>query len=176
MQVIEILEKTHSWTVYNPIHLVKEAINNSPQAVLYGKGGLIRTTCLEFVSKADIIIAYTGLIWDTGTAREVEFALMKEKPIIAWSDSSVIFGETFEEENDTLDGFEPDRLKTRAIPFNAMDIVFDKYIRLNKLYSKEIGKNGATDKLLDYCLDEKQLADIINKEAKETLARRSTKK
>lgn len=95
-RAINILEKKYSWTVYNPIKIVSDIAQKNTNLPLLGKNGIIRKTCLEYVTKSDIIVAYTGLIWDTGTAREVEHAVIEGKPILAWSDSSVVYGETFD--------------------------------------------------------------------------------
>ncbi len=179
-KTIGILEKDYDWIVYNPVQLVKEEIKNNKEAPLFGKNGVIRKTCLEYVGKSDIIVAYTGLIWDTGTSREVEFAFMQEKPILAWSDSSVIYAETFEEENGVINGEETEKLKTIALPFNAMDLVFDRYLRLNKLYCKSIEQSKSEksnpDSLHVYDLKEEELAEKVNKEATNILNARLSKR
>lgn len=131
-KTIKLLEERYSWIVYNPIQLVSDAFKKHKTEPLFGKNGIVRRICLEYVNKSDIIVAYTGMIWDSGTAREVEHAVIQDKPILAWSDSSVILGETFER-NEVIDGNEIDRLFVKAIPFNAMDIVFDKFLRLGEL-------------------------------------------
>jgi len=150
---IELLEREYSWTVFNPIKLVDDAIKRNKNLPILGKNGIIRKTCLDYVRKSDIIVAYTGMIWDSGTAREVEHAVLQGKPILAWSDSSVVYGETFDK-NEVIEGTEIERLQVKAIPFNAMDIVFDKFLKLSQLN-------------LD--LEETTLAREIDKVAREIL-------
>jgi len=146
---IKFLEEKYSWNVYDPIQLVSEAQKRSKDEPLLGPNGIIRKTCLKYVKESDLIVAYYGPIWDSGTAIEVEYAAQLRKPILAWSDSSVIVGETFEK-NKVVDGKEIDQLYIRALPFNAMEVVFDKFIRLADLSTR---------------LAEKDLAEILNKEA-----------
>jgi nucleoside 2-deoxyribosyltransferase len=150
---ISLLEKNYFWIVYNPMQLVADAIKKDKNAQVFGKNGIIRRTCLEYVDKSDIVVAYNGLIWDSGTAREVEHAVIQGKPILAWSDSSVIYGETFDK-NEVIDGNEIEKLYVKAMPFNAMDIVFDKFLRLSSL---------------DGGLDEATLAREIDRVAREIL-------
>ncbi len=62
LKTIKILKKDFHWAVHYPTKLVSNAIKKSPsRPLLYGKAGLIRETCLEFVKKSDIVVAYTGL-------------------------------------------------------------------------------------------------------------------
>lgn len=151
LETIRILEVEYEWIVHYPLKVVLEASKKSPNSPLFGKNGIIRSACFEFVEKSDIIVAYTGLIWDTGTAREVEHAVSKDKPVLAWSDSSVVFGETTGR-NAVIEGNDFENLYVKTMPFNAMDVVFDKYLELSELYN-----NG---------LKEQDLAREIDKEAR----------
>jgi len=157
-KVIEILETNYLWIVYYPLRLVSNAIKKNKNKPIYGKEGMMRTTCFKYVDKCDVIVTYIGLIWDSGTAREVEHAIMQNKPILAWSDSSVIYGETAGR-IEVINGRDTDRLFVKTLPFNAMDVAFDRYIELSKLY--------------DFDLSEKHLAREIDKQAREILNLRS---
>jgi nucleoside 2-deoxyribosyltransferase len=158
LKTISILQKKYSWVVHYPLRLVSAAHAKSPHAPLFGKNGLIRTTCLTFVGKSDIVVAYTGLIWDTGTAREVEYAIRKNRPVLAWSDSSIVHGET-SGRNVAIDGKNFEKLYVKTMPFNAMDVAFDGFLELSELYN-----DG---------LKEEDLARAINREAREILNKRS---
>jgi nucleoside 2-deoxyribosyltransferase len=154
LETIRILEEDYGWIIYYPLKVVLEASQKSPSSPMFGKNGIIRTACFEYVEKSDIIVAYTGLIWDTGTAREVEYAVSKDKPVLAWSDSSVVFGETIGR-NAVINGSDFDKLYVRTMPFNAMDVVFDRYLEISELYN-----DG---------LKEQELAKEIDKEATLTI-------
>ena len=151
LETIRILEKDYEWIVHYPIKIVLEASRKNPNLSMFGKNGVIRTACFEYVDKSDIIVAYTGLIWDTGTAREVEYGVRKNKPVLAWSDSSVVFGETLGR-NLAVDGRDFEKLYVKTMPFNAMDVVFDRYLEISELYN-----DG---------LKEQDFAKKIDKEAK----------
>ena len=64
-----------------------------------------------------------------------------------------------------VEGNNIDSLRVNTLPFNGMDIAFDKYIEISEIYNEGIS--------------EKELAEEINKAAKETLeeanGRRCTK-
>ncbi|MCK4481667.1 hypothetical protein KAU55_00460 [Candidatus Bathyarchaeota archaeon] len=154
LKTIQILETNYSWSVYYPLLLVSEAIQKNKGRPIFGRDGIIRTTCFRYIDKSDVVVAYTGLIWDTGTAREVEYAIRQDKPILAWSDSSVTYGETIGR-NIVIDGKDINKLYVRTMPFNAMDVVFDRYIELSKLY--------------DAGLKEEDLAQEIDKQARTIL-------
>lgn len=151
LETIRILEEEYGWIVYYPLKVVLEASQKNPSLPMFGKHGTIRTACFEYVEKSDVVVAYTGLIWDTGTAREVEYAVSKDKPVLAWSDSSVVFGETTGR-NAMIKGNDFEKLYVKTMPFNAMDVVFDTYIELSELYN-----NG---------IKEQDLAKEIDKEAR----------
>lgn len=154
LETIKILKTDYSWSVHYPMLLVSDAIQKNKNGLIFGKDGIIRTTCFRYIDKSDIIVAYTGLIWDTGTAREVEYAIRQDKPILAWSDSSVTYGETLGR-NVVIDGKDVDKLYVKAMPFNAMDVAFNRYIELSKLY--------------DDGLREEDLAREIDRQAREIL-------
>lgn len=154
LETIRILERDYSWVVHYPLLLVSSASQKNENRPKFGKDGIIRTTCFEYIDKSDVIVAYMGLIWDTGTAREVEYAVRQGKPILAWSDSSVVYAET-DGRNAVIDGRDTDKLYVKAMPFNAMDVVFDRFIELSELYNEG--------------LSEYELAKEIDKQAREIL-------
>lgn len=153
-RTIKILETDYSWIVYYPLRLVSDAVTKNKNGPIYGKDGVIRTTCFRAIENSDVIVAYMGLIWDTGTAREVEYAIRQNKPILAWSDSSVTYGET-SGRNKVINGKNVNELFVKTLPFNAMDVAFDRYIELSKLY--------------DFDLSEEHLAKEIDRQAREIL-------
>jgi nucleoside 2-deoxyribosyltransferase len=153
-QVIQLLKEKYDWEVYYPLKLVGEALKSSKNLPVFGKNGILRKTCFEYIDKSDLVVAYTGLIWDTGTAREIEYAVSKVKPVLAWSDSSVIVGETLGRKV-VLNGKDVDSLYVKALPFNGMDVVFDRYLEISELYTDGI--------------DEHELSKKINEEARKLL-------
>jgi len=154
LEVIKMLETEYEWIVYYPLHLVAYVLRKEKKPLIFGKNGVIRKTCFDNIEKSDVVVAYTGLIWDTGTAREIEYAVEREKPVLAWSDSSLVFGETLGRKG-VFDGKDFDNLFVRVMPFNGMDVVFDKFLELSTLYNYE--------------LTEEELAKKIHKEATKLL-------
>ena len=154
LQVINLLEEKCDWVVYYPLKLVGEALKNSKNLPVFGKNGMLRQTCFKYVDKSDIVVAYTGLIWDTGTAREIEYAVSKGKPVLAWSDSSVVVGETLGR-SVVLNGKDIDGLYVKTLPFNGMDVVFNRYLEISELYTDGI--------------DELELSKKIDEEARKLL-------
>lgn len=154
LETIRVLEDDYEWIVHYPTRIVSENARKHPDLPMLGKNGIIRTSCFEYIDKSDIVVAYTGLIWDTGTAREVEYGITKNKAILAWSDSSVIFGET-SGRNIALNGNDFEKLYVSAMPFNAMDLVFDRYLEVSALYNDGI--------------KEQDLAKTIDRECRKVL-------
>ncbi len=151
LRVIRHLEKM-GWKVYYPLLLVKEEIDKNPGAKLLGRYGLIRTTCLGYIEKADIIVAYVGLFWDTGTAHELEYAVQLGKPILMWSDSSVYMVETL---GRNLETSNPNEMFCKALPLNAMSVVCDRFVEVSELYNEGISPE--------------ELAKLIDRNAREIL-------
>ncbi len=150
-ETIDVLKKRHGWVVNYPfddsIRVDEDACDG-----FFGKRGLLRRRCLTGIDNSSIMVAYMGS-HDTGTAQEIEYALMREKPILGWSDSAIIVGEyagrRLEASQENLDD-----LPVAVLPMNGMTAVMDRYIEFSELGSKtspgELAEiiNGEAEKLL----------------------------
>ncbi|MBF0119393.1 MAG: hypothetical protein HQK79_11200 [Desulfobacterales bacterium] len=146
-ETIKILEEQYNWKVYYPFNdSIK--IDESKYTGFFGKRGSLRNRCLMGIDISSIIVAYLGT-YDTGTAQEIEYALIKEKPILGWSDSAVIVGE-YAGRDIVVSQDEIEKLEIKILPMNGMTTVIDRYIEFSKLGNK---------------VSPEKLAVIINKEA-----------
>ncbi len=145
-QAIKILREGYCWEVYYPFD---ENITRGEQLPeFFGKRGLLRHKCLMGIERSSLVVAYLGT-HDTGTAQELEYALVRKKPILAWSDSAVITGE-YSGRDIALSQTDMEDLEVRVFPMNGMTAIFDRYVEFSTL-----GKR----------ISPQDLADIINREA-----------
>ncbi len=150
-ETIHLLKRSHGWVVNYPFDDSIPVDEESCEG-FFGKRGLLRRRCLAGIDASAIMVAYLGS-HDTGTAQEIEYALMREKPILGWSDSAIIVGEyagrRLDASQENLDA-----LPAAVLPMNGMTAVMDRYIEFSELGSKtspaELAEiiNGAAVKLL----------------------------
>ena len=136
-KTLDILKINYGWEVFYPFREVEESIKERGHDGLYGKNGFLRQVCLDGIKACSIVVAYLGS-YDTGTAQELQFAVIHSKPILGWSDSALILGEWEDRERafsnkifETEDTSEEFLIK--VFPFNAMTAVFDHFIEFSKL-------------------------------------------
>lgn len=150
-ETIKALEQIHGWVVNYPFDESIEVDEESCEG-FFGKRGLLRRKCLTGVDNSAVVVAYLGS-HDAGTAQEIEYALMRGKPILGWSDSAIVVGEhagrrlTTSQKN-------LDALQVTILPMNGMTAVMDRYIEFSELGSRT---------------SPGELAEIINKEAEKLL-------
>lgn len=146
-EAINHLTHTYGWTVNYPFDDSIQ-VNEENYNKFFGKSGLLRHRCLTGIENSSIVIAYLGS-YDTGTAQEIEYAVMHDKPIIGWSDSAIIVGEYAGRDlvatQDNIDD-----IQVKVLPMNGMTTVIDRYVEFSKLGTKTSPEN---------------LAEIINREA-----------
>ncbi len=150
-ETIKALERTHGWVVNYPFDDSIEVDEEKCEG-FFGIRGLLRHRCLTGIDNSSIVVAYLGS-HDTGTAQEIEYALMRGKPILGWSDSAIVIGEyagrRLEASRENLDA-----LQVTILPMNGMTTVMDRYIEFSELGSKT---------------SPAELAERINREAEKLL-------
>ena len=146
-ETIRIMQERFSWKVNYPFDDSIQ-VDEKDCDGFFGKRGLLRERCLAGIRNCSVVVAYLGT-FDTGTAQEIEYALMRKKPILGWNDSAIVVGEHPGREI-TATQRNLDRLHVSIMPMNGMTTVIDRYVEFSRLGSK----TGPAD-----------LAAIIDKEA-----------
>jgi len=150
---IACLTEKHCWHVLYPFD-ESIPVDESACRGFFGIRGSLRRRCLTGIDSCDVVAAYLGT-YDTGTAQEIEYALIQGKPILGWNDSAVVVGEHAGREL-TVTQEEIASLEVAVLPLNGMTAVIDRYIEFSRL-----GTGTAPD----------QLADRIDREARLLLTR-----
>jgi len=146
-ETIRILTRRYHWQVNYPFDSSIE-VDESRCSGFFGKRGVLRERCLAGIRNSEIVVAYLGT-FDTGTAQEIEYALMEKKPILGWNDSAIVVGEHAGREL-TASQKDLEKLHVSIMPMNGMTTVIDRYVEFSRLG----GKTGPED-----------LAAVIHREA-----------
>ncbi len=150
-ETVKILKNKYGWKVLYPFDESIE-IDDKECTGFFGIKGSLRKRCLTGIDNCSIIVAYLGS-FDTGTAQEIEYGLMKNKPILGWSDSAIVVGEYAGREI-SVSQENIENLHVNVLPLNGMTAVIDNYIEFSKL-----GKSTSPS----------ELAEIINEESENIL-------
>ncbi len=132
-ETIRVMQERFGWKINYPFD-GSIAVDENRCDGFFGKRGILRKRCLAGIRDSSVVAAYLGS-FDTGTAQEIEYALMEKKPILGWNDSAIVVGEHAGREI-TATQQNLDSLHVSIMPMNGMTTVIDRYVEFSRLGSK----------------------------------------